>query len=269
MLIIEDSPPDRELLLHQLKRADFSPVHACAESAEEFRECLTQRDWEIVIADCGVSSFGPMQALAVLQELGLDVPLVAVSGTMGEETAVEIMRAGARDLLPKNNLARLGAVVHRELRETIMRLEQKRDLEQLKENEERFRAAFQNCTIGMGLVSLDDRWLMVNRALSEMLGYSETELLRMSFQEMSYGEDLKAETPLRSQLISGSIRNYQLEKRFFNRDRRMVWALLTMTLVRGADNQPLYLLAQIQELLTMQGEELGPHDSGFDNDPRR
>ncbi len=96
------------------------------------RAALKQPDWDIVIADYKLPGFDAPAALAILQQTGLDLPFVVVSGQIGEETAVALMKAGTHDYLMKDHLARLAPVVERELGEARMRLERRRGAEQLR-----------------------------------------------------------------------------------------------------------------------------------------
>lgn len=120
--------------------------------------------------------------------------------------------------------------------------------EQLRESEERFRSAFESAGIGMALVSLDGRFLAVNRSFCELTRYPESELLRRDFQGMTHPDDLAADLELAGQLLRGELRSYQMEKRYICGDGRVVWATLTGSLVRGADRQPKYFIAQVEDI---------------------
>jgi diguanylate cyclase (GGDEF)-like protein/PAS domain S-box-containing protein len=121
-------------------------------------------------------------------------------------------------------------------------------IEALRESEERFRSAFQHAAIGMALVALDGRWLQINRSLSEILGYSEQELLATNFQSITHPADLDLDLEYVRRLVGGEIRTYQMTKRYFHRDGHVVWALLSVSLVRGKLRDPLYFISQIQDI---------------------
>lgn len=112
----EDSDPDVGLLIHSLTQAGLSVVWKQAQSASELRTLLAQEEWDVVIADFSLPQFSAMAALVIIREHELDVPFIVVSGVVGEETAVEAMRAGAHDFVTKHKLARLAPVVEREVR---------------------------------------------------------------------------------------------------------------------------------------------------------
>jgi len=116
-IFVEDSLDDAETLELELRQAGFDVVGVRVETAADFHAALERRDADIVFSDHSLPAFDAPGALAVLKASGQDIPFVVVSGTIGEETAVAIMRSGASDFVLKNNRIRLAAVVDRELRE--------------------------------------------------------------------------------------------------------------------------------------------------------
>jgi two-component system sensor histidine kinase UhpB len=111
---------------------------------------------------------------------------------------------------------------------------QRHNEEALRESEKRFRNTLEHAPIGMSLVSPDGRWLEVNNALCEMVGYSKADMLRMRIQDITHPDDLPKDLALARQLLDGGIRFYQLEKRYIRRDGSLVTVLLTRSLLRAA-----------------------------------
>jgi PAS domain S-box-containing protein len=118
----------------------------------------------------------------------------------------------------------------------------------LVEAEERFRRAFDDAPIGMGLVAPDGRFLRVNRLLSEITGYDEEALLGRSFQDITYPDDLDADLEHARRLLAGDTRSYSMEKRYVRPDGSLVWVMLSVSLVRDADGTPLHFVAQVQDI---------------------
>lgn len=116
------------------------------------------------------------------------------------------------------------------------------------ESEARFRNAMEYSAIGMALVSTEGQWLQVNKALSRFLGYSQDELCALTFQQLTWPEDLNNDLQQMSMLVGGEINSYSLEKRYYTRGGEVVWALLAVSLVRHADGTPLYFIAQIEDI---------------------
>ncbi|HYI02969.1 sensor histidine kinase [Hyalangium sp.] len=132
VLVVEDDPEDMMLMALELRRGGFSPELHRVETAEEMRQALAQGEWDIVISDYMLPLFSAPEALKVLQETGQDIPFIVVSGTVGEEAGVEMMRGGARDYFPKDRITRLAAAVSRELAEAAARQSRARaDLERV------------------------------------------------------------------------------------------------------------------------------------------
>jgi PAS domain S-box-containing protein len=118
----------------------------------------------------------------------------------------------------------------------------------LRESEERFRATFERAAVGVAQVAPDGRWLDVNHRLCEIVGYSRDELLARTFQEITYPPDLDANLALVTRALSGEIASYSLEKRYLRKDGGLVWANVTVGLVRDDAGQPKYFVPVIQDI---------------------
>jgi PAS domain S-box-containing protein len=118
----------------------------------------------------------------------------------------------------------------------------------LRLSEARFASAFENAAIGMALVALDGRWLKVNHALCEIVGYSNQELLAKTFQDITHPEDLEADLACVEQMLEGGIVTYQMEKRYFHKAGHIVWVLLSVSLAHGENGENLYFISQIQDV---------------------
>ena len=138
-LLVEDSEDDAILLARELRRGGYDLATERVDTPEAFSTALATQTWDIVIADYSMPHFHGLAALRLLQGKKLDLPFILVSGTIGEDIAVEAMKAGAHDYVMKDNLARLVPAVQRELREAEGRLARRRAEEASQQSEERFR----------------------------------------------------------------------------------------------------------------------------------
>lgn len=118
----------------------------------------------------------------------------------------------------------------------------------LRESEERFRLTFENAAFGMAHVAVDGRWLRVNRQLSEIVGYSRDELLQMTFQDITHPDDLDADLALVTELLTGKMQSYTLEKRYVRKDRSTIWIHLTVALARDNSGAPTHFISAVEDI---------------------
>lgn len=117
-----------------------------------------------------------------------------------------------------------------------------------KESEERMSIAFNHASIGMVIVSPQGRIQRANPSMVSILGFTENELLGKTAMEISHPEDLKKERIYVNQMLEGNINNYQTEKRYIHKTGKVIWAILSITLVRDNEGKPLYFISQIQDI---------------------
>jgi two-component system cell cycle sensor histidine kinase/response regulator CckA len=188
VLIVEDSEDDTLLLIRQLRKDGYDPVFERVDNAAAMRTVLDKQPWDIVISDFVMPQFGGLEALELLQDKGLDIPFIIVSGKIGEDTAVSAMRAGAYDYIMKDNLKRLGAAIERELADAENRRERRRAEERVRRNEVQLRQLFETMVEGVLLISADGRILRANPAAIELLKVDRSEDPRGGFR---FPPDLK------------------------------------------------------------------------------
>lgn len=123
---------------------------------------------------------------------------------------------------------------------------------ELAKSENRFRGAFEDSAIGMGITSIEEnsmgRWIKVNRSLCEMLGYTEDELLSLTFMQVTHPDDLARDLAAQAETLKGGTGTYRIEKRYIHKDGSTVWINLNVSLIKDKDKQPLYLVAQIENI---------------------
>jgi PAS domain S-box-containing protein len=128
-LIVEDSEDDALLMLYQIEKGGYEVEFERVETAEKMKLKLKEKKWDIILSDYSMPNFNGLEALSILKKSDLEIPFIIISGAIGEDVAVEAMKAGAHDYIMKNNLQRLLPAVERELHESVQRAE-KRLLEQ-------------------------------------------------------------------------------------------------------------------------------------------
>ncbi|MGZ9165682.1 MAG: GAF domain-containing protein, partial [Anaerolineales bacterium] len=125
ILLVEDSEEDAQLLLREIKRGGYDVEFERVEMANVMKTALARQKWDVIICDYSLPQFGAQQALALLKESGHDLPFIIVSGTIGEESAVSALKAGAHDFIVKGSLARLIPAIQREMKDASVRHEQR------------------------------------------------------------------------------------------------------------------------------------------------
>jgi PAS domain S-box-containing protein/putative nucleotidyltransferase with HDIG domain len=190
VLLIEDSEDDSQLLLRELQRLDYEVEFERIETATAMQSALAQRTWDLILSDYTLPAFNAPQALKVLKASGLDVPFIIISGTIGEDTAVAALKAGANDFVIKGKYARLGPAIERELREVESRRERKRAEEQIKYHARLLRH------INDAVIATDDQFRITawNRAAERIYGWTATEVMGRSVVEIlqaGLSEDLQ------------------------------------------------------------------------------
>ncbi|BDV41814.1 hypothetical protein GURASL_07370 [Geotalea uraniireducens] len=139
VLIIEDSEDDALLLLRELRKGGYEPVFARVETAEEMAREMAAQPWDLALSDYVLPRFSGLEALRLWRQSGIDLPFIVVSGKIGEDTAVNMMKAGADDYLIKGNISRLVPAIERELKEAENRRRKRKAEEALQESELRYR----------------------------------------------------------------------------------------------------------------------------------
>lgn len=191
VLMVEDSPADADLVLRHLQRAGYTVEHMRVDSAQDFSFALREAAWDIILCDYCIPGFGAHSALARLNATALTIPFILVSGSIPGEQAVELMRNGARDYIPKGNLDRLAAAVHRELSEVQRRRDRQRTEEErirltaeLRLSERRYEMLFDSFTDVVLVCKLDGHIVDANQTAAMHLGLTREQLLGMSLWQL-------------------------------------------------------------------------------------
>src|SRR5665213_220311 len=170
VLFAEDNPLDAELVLAQLRRDGFEPEWERVQTEEDFIARLTP-ELDLILSDYDMPQFSGLVALVLLKKSGLDIPFILVSGTVGEETSVTAMKAGASDYLMKDRLVRLGQAVNRSLEECRLRKESRHAAEALR----LFRSLVDQSSDSFEVIDPETgRFIDVNEKGCTSLGYSRS-----------------------------------------------------------------------------------------------
>jgi PAS domain S-box-containing protein len=179
-LMVEDSEDDALLIIRELKKGGYDPEHERVETATAMKKALKDKQWDIILCDYKLPKFSGPQAIALLKETNIDIPLIVVSGSIGEDVAIECMRLGAYDYIMKNNLSRLCPAIARELEEAETRGKRKQAEQALLESEEKYRNLVERARDGIGIAQ-DGILRYANERLAQISGYSVVEAIGKPF----------------------------------------------------------------------------------------
>jgi PAS domain S-box-containing protein len=185
ILDLEDDPLDAELVHASLTEAGIECEMVRVQTREEFVGALEGEDYDLILSDYSLPSFDGLSALRVALEMRPEIPFILVSGTLGEEMAIEALKSGATDYVLKQRLERIVPAVRRAVREADERKERRRAEEALRGSEERYRAVIEQATDGIYLLDTETgRILETNPAFQRMLGYAAGQLEGMEIYEL-------------------------------------------------------------------------------------
>ncbi len=208
VLIVEDIPDDAELMVHSLRHGGLDPAWTRVETADQLRAALAEGNWDAVISDFSLPEFRAPAVLDIVRAIDSDLPILIVSGTVGEETAAELVRAGANDYVLKQNLTRLAPALDREIREAKNRRARKQADRAMRASEIRYRRLFEAAQDGILIVDAASRLIVdANPFLLELLGYRHEEMVGKELWEIGLFRDIEANREAFVELLDkGNIR---------------------------------------------------------------
>jgi PAS domain S-box-containing protein len=177
VLILEDQESDAVLMAHELRKAGYMVAWRRVDSEPSFVEAINQGDFHVILSDYSLPSFNARRALQLFRATKRDIPFIIVTGSLGEEQAVELMRMGASDYLIKDRLARLGSAVGAALEQKRLRDNNREALQQLRDSEARFRRMVENSpdTLFRFRTFPDERYDYFSPAVERLTGYRPQE----------------------------------------------------------------------------------------------
>jgi PAS domain S-box-containing protein len=239
ILIVEDSEDDALLIIRELKKGGYNPVYERVETAATMKKALQEKLWNIILCDYKLPQFNAPSTIALLKETNIDIPIIIVSGTIGEETAAECMRLGAQDYIMKNNLSRLCPAIARELKEAEVRNKHKLSEQALRESEEKYRTILEDMEEGYFEINLAGDFTFVNDAECRNMGYSREELIGMNNRQYTDEENAKKAFQAFSNLYktgeSCKVFDYEVTRK----DGTKAIAELLISLVKDSRGKPI------------------------------
>ena len=249
ILHLEDNAPDRELVRQALVGEEIAGEFVYAGSEAEFVAALDREKFDLILSDFAMPGFDGGAALALAQEKCPDVPYLFVSGTIGEERAIESLKSGATDYVMKERLERLRPAVRRALRETGERARSRTAEAALRRAEARFRDIFENAVEGIYQSTPQGRLIDVNRAMARLCGYASPEELCTCVRDL--GHDLHVDPPRRAefdQLLNQRDEVLAYESQIKRKGGAIIWISESARAVRDAHGELLYYESMVADI---------------------
>lgn len=250
ILILDDVPTDAELMRFELIQAGLKFKTEYVPDKASFVSSLATRQPDIILSDYSLPSFNGLSALKIAKQKYPDVPFIFVSGALGEETAIELLKQGATDYVLKDRLARLAPAVIRALQEVAERSERRRAEEELKNSEIRYRTIFENTATAMIILEEDMTIALVNKQFEELTGFSGPAIQnKKNWREFIHPDDLDKiyrldpQNGLLSTITMGSH-----EFRIINREGNALYVLASIALIPATNKKVLSLRDITQRL---------------------
>jgi methyl-accepting chemotaxis protein len=180
ILIVEDSPDDAHLLVNEITQAGLNIRHERVETERQMRTALERETWDVILCDYSIPNFGALPALKLVKDMKIKTPFIVISGVMGEETAISVMKAGAHDFITKGNYTRLVPAIQREIDEYLKR---KKAVEEAQKQKQLAYTMIMQNPMPLIIFSTNLDIKLANEAFLELCGWTEERLQKMSMKE--------------------------------------------------------------------------------------
>ena len=177
VLMLEDCKDDSDLLIQELRRHGYAPTVSRVETSEQMASALDKEHWDVILSDYSLPQFSAPDALTLLKSKGIDLPFIVVSGSIGEDRAISVLKAGAHDFITKGSISRLVPAVEREMRDADDRLARRTAEEALTRYANEVTDLYDNAPCGYHSLGSDGEFIRINKTELSWLGYSHADVI--------------------------------------------------------------------------------------------
>jgi PAS domain S-box-containing protein len=245
VLLVDGDPADAESLLRYLHAVDAAVVATVVrvDALARALDAIGRQRPDVILLDLQLPDSSGLETLRRVRAVAPGTPVVVLGETMQHGLALEAVQCGAQDYLLKGQVD--GDLLLRAVRHAI---ERERMQRAAREDEALLRLVLESAPIAKAIAGLDGRWRLVNRALCELTGYTEAELLARTLQQLTHPADRDAPLVSLGLLRAGDARAQESERRLVRKDGSVLWVQLSVRLIRGEDGDARALIVQIQDI---------------------
>ncbi len=253
ILILEDNQSDADLLQRELKKSGLIYTSQIVQTRGEFENGLENFKPDLILADYSLPSFDGSAAFIIKQNTYPDIPFIIVSGVIGEENAVELIKNGITDYALKDKLFVLLPKIKRALKEAKEKKEKRITDKQLalqkEDNEEQFKVIFNDAPMGIAIIdSLNGKLFNINPMFAKIVGRTIAEMTNIDWMSITHPDDIQLDLNNRAQLLAGEINGYRMEKRYIHPDGSFVWINMTISKILNHDKSNPRNLCMIEDI---------------------
>jgi len=241
LLVVEDDQVDLQAFKRLVKSKRLPYIVTFASSIKEAKRRLAEARFDLILLDYNL---GDGTGIEILEEMK-KTPIVFVTGSGDEETAVQAMKLGAYDYIIKDPDRNYLTVLPTTVQNVISR---KWSEDALRDSEERFRSAFEYAPTGIVLCNLDFKIIQANSRFCDMVGYTESELQKMTFKDITHPDDIEMSVAQAKRMRDGETIFIQTDKRYLHKNGKTVWGTLSASVLRSADGVPQYFQGQVLDI---------------------
>ncbi|MES2761889.1 MAG: PAS domain S-box protein [Bacteroidota bacterium] len=229
ILHLEDLSSDAELVERELSRGGISFEKIVVDNREDFEDALTAFSPDIILSDHSLPSFDSISALQIVKERGMQIPFILITSAMTDELAVQIMLEGADDYIIKDRLHRVPSAVLNSIEKFRLEKEKQKFLNQIAENEKRFRALIEKSTDMKTLTTYEGKFIYGSPSISKVLGYSLQEFLFQSSKDFFHPDDHKDLRENKTLLLEKPGESFSFQYRIMHKNKNWLWCEGTLT----------------------------------------